>query len=119
MLLDIAFKAPANLGQLSRVDELPDKVVKRSGEAIIAAVESASEDSQEYEPPVAPTEAQKSQLKKMQKVVAARAAELELAPETIASRKDLTAVLIDGSRDARILTGWRKELIGDELLELV
>jgi len=119
VLIDIAFKAPASVSLLSRVDELPDKVVKRSGKAIVAAIESASDDSQDYEPPTAPTEAQKSQLKKMQKAVAARAAELELAPETIASRKDLSAVLIDGNRDARVLTGWRRELIGDELLELV
>ena len=119
VLLDIAFKSPASLTELASIDDLPDKLVKRSGQAILAAVDSASGDSHDYEPPVPPTEAQKSLLKEMQRTVAACAEDLGIAAETIASKKDLTAMVMSDGREARVLTGWRRELVGDELTALL
>lgn len=119
VLMDIVLKSPTSLKDLAGIDDLPEKLIKRSGKAILAAVDSASGDSHDYEPPAPPTEAQKSLLKNMQKTVAACADDLGVAAETIASRKDLSAMLMSDGRHARVLTGWRRELIGEELLALL
>ena len=55
----------------------------------------------------------------MQSRVAGCAAELAVAAETIASRKDLSAVIIGGDRDSKVLTGWRRAVIGEDLLQLL
>jgi ribonuclease D len=56
--------------------------------------------------------------------VRARAAEAGLAYELIAARADLqrivTAVRLgNGDADVRTLRGWRREVVGTELLELL
>ena len=57
-------------------------------------------------------------LKAMQAAVAERAEELGIAAETLAPKKALSAAL-SGSRDGRLFTGWRDEVIGRQLLELI
>jgi ribonuclease D len=56
-------------------------------------------------------------------LVRARVAEAELAYELVASRADLqamlTAVRSGGEADVRTLRGWRRELVGDELLAML
>jgi ribonuclease D len=56
--------------------------------------------------------------------VRTRALQEELAYELIAARADLQAIVLamrDGSPqpDVRTLQGWRREVVGDELLELL
>ena len=118
-LIEIANRLPRNRSELAGIDALPAKLVARAGNEILAAVAAASADGDGYRPPPLPDEAQKSLLKKMQSVVAERAAELDIAAETIASRKELSALIISGERRSRLLDGWRRELIGDELAQLL
>ena len=54
----------------------------------------------------------------------ARAQEAGLAYELIAARADLTPIVVttrrgDAEPDVRTLKGWRRELVGAELLELL
>ena len=54
----------------------------------------------------------------------ARAPEAGLAHELIAARADLTPIVVaarrgGGESDVRTLHGWRRELVGAELLELL
>ena len=51
----------------------------------------------------------------MQKYVAACADDLGIAAETLASKRDLSAVIMGGDRNSRLLTGWRQPLIGEQL----
>ena len=55
-------------------------------------------------------------LEKFSKVVAKKANELKIFPEVLASKKDLLAMVQEKS-DAKLLTGWRKKIIGSELNE--
>ncbi len=119
ILIDLAYKAPRNMRELARVDDMPDKVARRSGQAILSAIASASNDAHDYRPPEPPNESQKAQLKAMQKVVAECANDLGVAAETIASKKELSSVIIGGNRDSRVMTGWRKNLVGDQLANLL
>jgi ribonuclease D len=56
-------------------------------------------------------------------LVRARAREADLAYELLAARADLQAIVVGertGRRaDVRTLRGWRRELVGEELLELL
>ena len=57
-------------------------------------------------------------MKEMQKKVSAVSEELELAAELLAPRKELSAIML-GNRESRVLNGWRRELVGDQLLDLL
>ena len=70
-------------------------------------------------PPRPPDEGQKALLKEMQARVAACAQDLDIAAETVASKRELSGVIISGNRDSRVFNGWRAELIGNDLLDLL
>jgi ribonuclease D len=55
----------------------------------------------------------------MQARVAACAETLEIAAETVASKRELAAVIISGNKNSRVFGGWRAEIIGDDLQSLL
>jgi ribonuclease D len=79
---------------------------------------NGSSNGNDYRPPVRPDEAQKDLLKLLQQRIAGCAEELGLAAEIIAPKKELSAA-VTGDRSGRVFKGWRAELIGNELLELL
>ncbi len=118
-LLDIVWKLPRSPGDLAAIPGVPAKLVKRAGDQLLEAVARSADDQGTSEPPRPPDESQKALLKAMQSRVAARARELGIAAETLASKRELSAVIIAGSRNSRLFDGWRAALIGDELLQLL
>jgi ribonuclease D len=119
VLLDIAYRLPASEKELTEIDDMPPKLISRVGNQLLQAVRDSAEDDNDYRPPRPPGEREKALLKKMQAKVARRADELDLAAETIASKRELSAIIISGSRQSRVLQGWRRQIIGDELLTLL
>jgi len=119
VLLDIAASQPDSMAALQRVEDLPPKLVQRAGEALLEIVASSAHDDHDYQPPSAPDERQKKLLKTMQSAVDNCAAELGISAELVAPRKELSAVIISGTRSSRVFQGWRRELIGERLLELL
>ena len=118
-LLEIASRLPSDVEALAEIDGLPPGLIRRTGKDIIAAVAAARTDANDYAPPRPPDESQKAQLKVMQKLVAEKAADLGVAAETVASKRDLSAVILDGDNASRVLQGWRREIIGDQLLQML
>ena len=118
-LLDSAFNLPSTIDALAQIDGVPAKLISRAGKAIVEAVNQSAADSNGYRPPGPPDEAQKALLKSMQSRVAACADDLDLSAELVASKRELSSVIISGSRDSRVFTGWRRDLIGNELLQLL
>jgi ribonuclease D len=119
VLLDIAWNLPESEDRLAGIEGLPPKLVKRAGHTLLEAVRDSGGDSGGYKPPRPPDERQKVVLREMQSRVAACAAELDIAAETLASKRELSAVIIEGGRDSRLFDGWRAEIIGNELAELL
>ncbi len=119
IIINIANAVPSSTSALARVDEMPGKLVSRAGKEIVTVVEEATRNGSGYQPPRPPDEDQKKLLKRMQGVVQECAAELDIAAETIASRKELSGVIIGGNHESRVFRGWRKALIGDRLAELL
>ncbi len=119
VLLDIAYQLPSNAKQLTDIEGMPPKVVSRAGQALIDAVAASRSEENGYQPPRPPDEAQKALLKEMQSQVADCAKDLNIAAETVASKRELSSVIISAARDSRVFQGWRKDLIGEELLKLL
>jgi len=55
----------------------------------------------------------------MQSRVKKCADELGIAPETVASKRELSAVIIAGGAKSRVFSGWRHDIIGEKLLEMM
>ncbi|MDB6084048.1 MAG: ribonuclease [Gammaproteobacteria bacterium] len=63
-----------------------------------------------------PTPEQKALIDRLAKIVDARAAQLQVSAELLAPRGELKA-LVMGRRNTHALSGWRREEIGNRLLE--
>jgi len=117
VLLEIASRSPKSSAELEDIDGFPAGLLRRSGKRLLEVVAEAGGEEHGYQPPSAPNEAQKIMLKKMQQQVAECAADLGLAAETVAPKKELSAVINGGNRESRVFGGWRREVIGDILLK--
>jgi ribonuclease D len=126
-VVELAKRTPGSVKALGQIRGLQPDAIRRRGEAILAAVRrgQASEpialeeqDRIGAEPGDGPTIALAEAL------VRARANQAGLAYELVAARADLTPVVVAARRGrpepvVRTLQGWRRELVGDELVALL
>lgn len=119
VLVDIAYKMPANEKQLAEIEGMPPKVASRAGKELVDALGASKSDENGYQPPRPPDEAQKALLKEMQSQVADCARDLDIVAETLASKRELSSVIISDVRDSRVFQGWRQDVIGGQLLKLL
>ena len=101
VLLDIANQLPDSEAAMVDIQGVPPKLVKRAGRQLLDMVSASADDNKDHSPPRPPDEGQKALLKEMQARVAACARELGIAAETVASKRELSAVIISGTRIAR------------------
>ncbi len=118
VLLEIASAGPRDQESLAEIPGLAPRTLQRAAKDILRNLEDARNDEIDYEPPRKPGEKQKAILKGMQAAVADCAEKLKIAAELIAPKKELSASL-NGDRDSRVFTGWRKGIIGGTLLEML
>lgn len=118
VLINMAIRAPDSKEILAAIEGMPEKTMRRVGDALLRVIADTTEDDGCYEPPTRPNEGQKAALKKMQQYVASVADDLGLATELIAPKKELSAAMF-GDRDLRVFSGWRRDVIGHELLALL
>jgi ribonuclease D len=102
--------------------------VRRRGQDLLAAVERGLKRPPEPASPVVRTPPPKPPdapvVALAEALIRARALEAHIAYELIASRSDLQAIVTslrgrEGEPDVRTLRGWRRELVGEELLRLL
>ena len=118
VLLDIAVNRPDSKNELRATEGLAERTAQRAGDQLLHVLAEAQNEKSDYEPPQKPNERQKAVLKKMQSLVSDTAEELGLATELIAPKKDLSSAVL-GQRELRIFRGWRSELVGQRLLEML
>lgn len=118
VLLDIAVNRPDTQEKLEATPGLATRTAARAGDQLLRVLADAEKQQSDYEPPQKPNEKQKALLKEMQKQVSDVADGLGLATELIAPKKELSSALL-GGRDLRIFRGWRREQVGDRLLEML
>lgn len=118
-LLELATAGPRDLAALQRIGSLPPATVRRAGKTLLGLLaEARGEPPGDRVPASRLDDTGKAKLRDMQSLVAARAGELGLQPEVLASRRDLTAAL-SGERELRAFRGWRRDLIGEPLLAML
>jgi ribonuclease D len=126
-VVELAKRHPAGRRELAQIRGVTPDVVRRRGEDIIAAIEEGRRSPpirlEESDRP--PSEAGDGPtIALAESLVRTRALEAGLAYELIAARADLTPIVVAARRgldepDVRTLRGWRRELVGAELLELL
>ena len=126
-LVELAKRGPRDQKQLGQIRGAGPDVLRRRARDILAAIERGREAE-----PIRPDEGERYSTDPVdgptialaEALVRARAQEAGLAYELIAARADLTPIVVAARRgrpepDVRTLRGWRRELVGEELLELL
>lgn len=127
-LVEIARRSPSSVGELANIRGVTQPIVKRCGAEILDRVRTGGnrevtplrppERSRHPDPADAPIVALAEALAR------SRAREAGLAYELIASRSDLQAVVTakrlgEAEPEVRLLTGWRRDLVGEQVLRLL
>ena len=126
-LIEIARRRPKDVGRLQQIRGLNEQTVRRRGRDILAAVERGRDRepiARDGDRPIPPDPRDGPAIALCESLVRARTYAAGLAYELVAARADLERI-VKSERvgapepDVRTLRGWRRELVGDELLELL
>lgn len=116
-LRDIVLQVPRDRAALERIRELPDGIRANSGAQLLELVSAAAVPNPA--PPLPqrrrPDAQQLAQVTRLADTTRRAATALNLAPEILATRRELEQ-LARGDRDGALLRGWRREAIGLDLL---
>ncbi len=126
-VVELAKRKPAGRRELSQIRGINPDVIRRRGEDILAAIErgrSAEPVRLDEGDRLATESVDGPVIALAESLVRSRAQDAGLAYELIAARADLAPIVVAARRgapepDVRTLRGWRRELVGAELLELL
>jgi len=114
----IAAANPEDDRTLAALEDVPTTLAKRQAADLLEALELGNNDYANnpdgYTQEVPTRDRDNTLNKQLMKLVRAKADELQLPAEVLASRRDINAV-IRGETSARILSGWRFDVVGKEL----
>jgi ribonuclease D len=126
-LVELAKRRPASFAELESVRGVNPGSLRRRGEELLAAIERGRD-----RPPIPAERSQHDAASPLdaplialsEALVRGRASEAGMAYELIAARSDLAQIVArtrsgHDEADVRTLRGWRRELVGNELLELL
>lgn len=117
-ICELAMLRPATRSALARVATVPPGTAARAAEELLAAIATPPGDSapRDFCHPGRPGPEQLRLQKALQARLAAIAVELAIQPEVLATRRELAA-LARGERDVPVMSGWRRAVVGERLLE--
>ncbi|MCH9027509.1 MAG: ribonuclease D [Proteobacteria bacterium] len=116
-LVELARRNPEKTEDLAGIKHLPTAKLRRYGSAMLTALAQETGESVPGNSIARLGEAEKALLKKLKVLLVQRAGELQVQPELLAGRRDLQA-LARGETDTRATRGWRREVIGGDLLAI-
>jgi ribonuclease D len=126
-LVEIARRAPASVAELKAIRGIDAREAERSGPGILKAI-AHGQGAPPVKRPTMPSKTVQVRARMIaglaDAVLRARAEEAGIAPELVASRSDLDALLFavlsgQPERDGnRLLHGWRRDLAGDAIIAL-
>ncbi|MFV1997065.1 MAG: ribonuclease D [Acidiferrobacterales bacterium] len=119
LLVYLAQSQPRNLNQLQQARGLSDTMREREGDAILEAIASAQSDTNPplYDAvgPLTPTQTELRDL--MMLHLKLKAEQLGIRPTVLSARREVD-LIARGNESSRLLGGWRRQVIGEELLGL-
>jgi ribonuclease D len=127
-LMEVARRRPDSIERLGQIRGVNQGGLRRRGAELLDAIRRAGERPARALPAFSRTPAPDPDdaplIALCEALVRARAREAALAYELLAARADLQAIVLArregaGEADVRTLRGWRRELVGRELLDLL
>jgi ribonuclease D len=126
-LVEIAKRQPADTNALEQIRGVHAGISRRRGQEILDAIArgaGAEPPPAEDREPLKATPEDQPVVSLAEAFVRARVMEAQLAYELVVTRSDMTVLVATVRRGApepalRILEGWRRELVGEEVLELL
>jgi ribonuclease D len=127
-LMEIAKRKPSSRGELEKIRGVGSSARGRRAEELLETVRVGREQPSDAPPetmrPPAPKPDDAPLVALAEALLRARAREAGLAYELLAARADLQAIIAaartgGAAADVRTLRGWRRELVGAELLDLL
>ena len=117
VLREIVLQVPRTEASLEAIPDMPPGLAKRRGAELLACVMAAQIPEPPPPPPARarPDPLRSALVKKLAGITQAVAVELAVAPEVLATRRDLEQ-LAEGAREGVVLRGWRRPLLGERLL---
>jgi ribonuclease D len=116
-LREMALRPPRTLADLAGIQDITPGFLEHSGPAILDVVKSANLPAQL--PPLGqrarPDPELQARVRNLAAIVQKIAGELKLAAELLATRRELESIA-RGEATADVLRGWRRDVVGTELL---
>ena len=124
MLWDAAYRLPQTIDALSRTEDIKHSAVRKYGEQLLDVIAQSSktplsEMPKSMDKPLSSRAG--DMMKALKKVLVGLSEELSLAPEHLARKKELEALVRSGYSQGtytlpEALCGWRKDIVGEPLL---
>jgi ribonuclease D len=126
-LVEIARRRPKDLDRLQQIRGLNESTLRRRGRDILAAVErgrSREPIARDGDRPIPTDPLDSPAIALCEALTRTRTLEAEMAYELVAARADLERIVKAvrtgaDEPDVRTLRGWRRALVGEELIELL
>jgi len=119
-LREIAERLPRSAEDLDQLRSVAPGTIRKRGEEILALIaegrELAANESPASNPP-RPEPEKLALVTRLMAFVRTQAEQMKIAPELLATRRDAEHLVFSG-RAERLLSGWRREVIGERLVAL-
>jgi ribonuclease D len=118
-IVDAAQRNPDSVAALRALREIPPTLNEGFARGLLEVLHAPPDPSLVDDAPgqdLRPTPQQRALIERLNAVVDARAAALDISPEVLAPRGEIKALAL-GRRDTPALAGWRRTEIGETLLQ--
>jgi len=123
VLVEMSTRAPQDMDALQDINGLSPKALDRYGDRFISLIRQALD--MPVSAPVAPPrrvpkldKRDEARLEALLKIVERSAEENDIHASALTSRKELSRLIL-GEKDIGLLSGWKKSIVGNELLDFL
>ena len=119
-IVSLAHERPATCQALSRIAELQPGTVKHRGDEILSAIQTGEKNAPSFNPvkrPTRPDPKTKALGNEMWRVLGELCANADL-PTSCVARRDEIRALAAGTPSDRLMSGWRREFAGNQLMQM-
>ena len=118
-LVEMALTTPASLEQLGGIEGISGGAARKWGDDILDAIRRGQAATPErlWDEPTRPDREEQARYQRIQTRVQAVAEKQGIKPTLLATRKDIQR-LVEEPPSGPLTSGWRRQLFGDELLQL-
>jgi len=116
-ICQLAARKPGTVADLAQIEGLSGRRIERSGEALLALLAQPVTDEAPLVADLRESPAQRQKTQLLLDALRNRALQEQIAPTLVATRSDIERLVREGpAAEIPLLHGWRRELLGEELL---